>query len=138
MTAKLFIWDHAEQPDLADLGEAVSALTRRGRPAYLRDVPWAAIQSDQYAAIVSDVELTDEQAGYFFEHESEPVLIEVTIEPSWTINHSRDVIEIGLGELIGLEGTAREAVITEAAGDYVNNVCSWGATELLPEEDSDD
>lgn len=136
MTAKLFTWDWKAQPPMTEIAAAVSRLSAHGRQVHMHEVD---TESDQYAWIVSDVELTDEQAQQFFGDDERIVLVEVTIEPNWTIDHHREVIEVDLGDLIGLEDMARHEKIIELASNYVNEVASWGASELAPgEENSDD
>lgn len=134
MSAQLFTWGWRAQPPMAKIAAAVTSLSAHGKQVHMREVD---TESDEYAWIVSDVELTGEQAAAFYEDDERIVRVEVNIEPpvGGTIT---EVMEIGLGELIGLEGMARQSVIDEAAADLVNNVCSWGATELPPEGDGDE
>ena len=58
------------------------------------------------------------------------IKVEYMIEPSWTINHYTDVIEIDAAELEGLEGPERHEAIQRIVEDEVNNVCPWGFTEV--------
>lgn len=65
--------------------------------------------------------------------EPEVVRVEFTIEPSWTIDHYSDVIEIPAADLAGLSEAERHEKIQGWVEDEVNNVCSWGFSELSPE-----
>jgi hypothetical protein len=58
------------------------------------------------------------------------IKVEYTIEPSWTIDHYTDVIEIDAADLEGLEGREREDAITKIVEFSVNDNCPWGWNEV--------
>jgi hypothetical protein len=57
------------------------------------------------------------------------IRIRITIEPSWTISHYDDVIEVSASDVEGLSPEGRRAYLEKAAEEEVNNVCSWGWNE---------
>jgi hypothetical protein len=63
------------------------------------------------------------------------VRVRLTIEPSWTIDHYDEVIEIDAAELEGLSPAERAQKIIDIAEDTVNDVCSWGASEIGADDD---
>lgn len=140
MGAKVFTWDWREQPPMAEMAASVAALTKLGRPVYL--TPVAETGCDSYAAVVSDVELTQEQAEQIFMTPDAVVKVEVTIEPNWVNQVSTETIDVRLSDLIGLDDHARHEKIISFAEGHVNNVCSWGASEVgaadYPDDDPDE
>jgi CYTH domain-containing protein len=57
-------WDWKEQPPLGTIGKAVTAMSANGQ-VFLTEIDDTG--GDLYALIVSDVELTQEQAATYFE-----------------------------------------------------------------------
>jgi hypothetical protein len=66
VSARMFTWDYRAQPEMDDIAAAVAELS--GGRVFMREVN---TRSDEYAWVVSDTELTDEQAErlYFAEDE---------------------------------------------------------------------
>ena len=57
MTARVFSWDYRGQPDMAAIAAAVAALS--AGQVFMREVETG---TDSYAWVISDAELTDDQA----------------------------------------------------------------------------
>jgi hypothetical protein len=125
MSADVFTWDWREQAPWEQISAAVNTLARLGRPAWLTGVENTG--GDCYAVVVSDLELTAEQAQRLYETPDAIVKVRVSVEyPGGT---DVDTMDVPLSALIGLDTQARENKIIEMAADLVNNVCSWGAEE---------
>jgi hypothetical protein len=62
MTAQVFSWDWQQQPDLQAIAAAVTELSASGR-VFMREIDTG---SDDYAWVVSDTELTGEQAWQMY------------------------------------------------------------------------
>lgn len=58
MTARVYSWDWRQQPDLPAIAASVTELSASGQ-VFMREIDMG---GDNYAWIVSDAELTDEQA----------------------------------------------------------------------------
>ena len=58
MSARVFIWDYKQQPDMAAIAAAVTELSARGQ-VFMREIETG---SDDCAWVVSATELTDQQA----------------------------------------------------------------------------
>jgi hypothetical protein len=135
MTANVYTWSWRGQPPLDQIIAQVDVLRTQGRPVFMQT---AETETDEYALVVSDVELTAGQATQMYDTPDAVIKVTVTIEPRWADTYT-EVVDVALAEVIGLEGMARETRITEILSDWVNDVCSWGHTEGetvdFPDED---
>ena len=59
--ARVFRWDHRQQPDLRAIAAAVTELS--GGRVFMREIDTG---SDEYAWVVSRTELTDQQAWLWY------------------------------------------------------------------------
>jgi hypothetical protein len=136
MGTKIFSWDWQEQAPMDEIAASVAALTKLGRPVYL--TPVTETGDDQYAVAAGDVELTAEQATQLYMTPDAVVRVEVTIEPNWVHQVSTEIIDVPLSALIGLNDHDRHEKIISFAEGHVNNVCSWGASEVETVDYPDD
>ena len=128
---KSWTWDWQEQPPMSEIGAAVTEMSAKGQVFACHPET----DSDSYALVLADRELTPEQAKQIYDHPNAVVQVEVIIEPPTGV--ITEVLEMDLSDLIGLEGMARQEKIIDIAADYVNDLCSWGAIELGADGDEE-
>jgi hypothetical protein len=123
---RIISWSIREAAPLEKIASAVQSVARAGAGvwAYAPDTG-----CDEAAMVVSSRELTPVQAQLLYSHPRAVVRVEVMIEPSWTIDSHTAEIEVGLADIIGLEGLERTNAIIAAAESYVSDACSWGVEE---------
>lgn len=149
MEPKSFQWDWKEQPPMEEIAAAVAEISGVGRRAWMRPFN---TESDQYAWIVSDRELSDAEAYHAYWAncmgydpatdpdapqlpvvEARDARIAVTIEPPARNSSYTEILDVPGTEFAGLSPRERDRYLTRVAEDYVNQECSWGWGEVDPE-----
>lgn len=129
---KSWTWDFKEQPPLDDIAAEIEAMSAKGKVWTYRPETG----TDSYALLLSPRALTIEQVQKIYDDPDAQVRVRVSIEtPAGPVV---EFFEMDLAELIGLAEAKRAEVVTEAAVDVVNNVCSWGVEEVGEGEPGDE
>jgi len=123
---KQFTWDWKEQPPMTEIGAAVTAMSAKGQVfAYHPDT-----DSDCYAVVLADRELTTEQVKRIYDYPDAVVLVEYSVEMSRAGASVVESLSIPLADLIGLDATRRDEVVGEWVQEAALNVVNWGHIEL--------
>jgi hypothetical protein len=128
MTARLFTWDYKEQPGLAAIAAAVTELSANG-PVFMREFETG---GDDYAWIVSDTPLTDEQADRLYSGEEDrPMADVIRIKTGVSMRSianstQEDVIEVERAKWDAMSADEREQYLDEIAQTVLSNeVEAW-------------